>query len=126
MYVMCRCMIKFVLINIFCHYTLFYPLCFVNNAGGPFKIFVYRLVYDPGFKPYQCLLTGTWKRTARLACWPPRGSAGVTLDVNLMYALPKCKYGCPLWFWNPEETSPEVQNRGISGSTKRLVSSKFF
>ena len=23
----------------------------------------------------------------------------------------------PLWLWNPEETSPEVQNRGISGPT---------
>ena len=22
----------------------------------------------------------------------------------------------PLWLWNPEETSPEIQNRGVSGS----------
>ena len=25
----------------------------------------------------------------------------------------------PPWFWNPRQTSPEVQNRGISGPTKR-------
>ena len=25
----------------------------------------------------------------------------------------------PLWLWNPRETSPEVQNRGISGPSKR-------
>ena len=26
----------------------------------------------------------------------------------------------PPWLWNPGETSPEVQNRGISGPTKRI------
>ena len=30
----------------------------------------------------------------------------------------------PLWLWNPEETSPEVQNRGISGPTNGHVSDK--
>ena len=25
----------------------------------------------------------------------------------------------PLWLWTPEETSPEIQNRGISGPQKR-------
>ena len=30
----------------------------------------------------------------------------------------------PLWLWNPEETSPEVQNRGISGPTNGHVSNK--
>ena len=32
----------------------------------------------------------------------------------------------PLWLWNPEETSPEVQNRSISGSTNGHVSYKLF
>ena len=32
----------------------------------------------------------------------------------------------PLWLWNPEETSPEVQNRGISGPTNGHVSNKHF
>ena len=27
----------------------------------------------------------------------------------------------PLWLWNPEETSPEIQNRGISGPPKGHV-----
>ena len=31
-----------------------------------------------------------------------------------------------LWLWNPEETSPEVQNRGISGPTNGHVSNKKF
>ena len=33
----------------------------------------------------------------------------------------------PPWLWNPEQTSPEVQNRGISGLMKRTyVLQKFF
>ena len=32
----------------------------------------------------------------------------------------------PLWLWNPEETSPEVRNRGISGPTNGHVSNKIF
>ena len=36
-----------------------------------------------------------------------------------IYASANRKYGCPLWLWNPEEMSPEVQNMGISGPTQR-------
>ena len=49
--------------------------------------------------------------------------AGVTPEVNLRNPL--CtgeearKQGNPPWLWNPGQTSPEVQNRGISGPTKR-------
>ena len=32
----------------------------------------------------------------------------------------------PLWLWNPEEMSPEIQNRGTSGPQKGHVSSKTF
>ena len=32
----------------------------------------------------------------------------------------------PLWLWNPEEISPEVQNRGISGPTNGRVSNNIF
>ena len=32
----------------------------------------------------------------------------------------------PLWLWNPGQTSPEVQNRGISGPTKRTCALQFF
>ena len=38
---------------------------------------------DPGFKPYQCLLTGTWKRRAWWPAWPPKRSAGVAPEANL-------------------------------------------
>ena len=44
-------------------------------------------------------------------------SAGVSI---------KHKSGCPLWLWNPEETSPEVQNNSISGQTKDLSPPKIF
>ena len=30
----------------------------------------------------------------------------------------------PFWLWNPEETSPEIRNRGTSGPTKGHVSAK--
>ena len=30
-------------------------------------------VIGPSFKLHQCLLTGMWKRTAWLPCWPRRG-----------------------------------------------------
>ena len=40
----------------------------------------------------------------------------------IMYTSAKCKYSCPLWLWNQQEMSPEVQNRGISGPIMRLWS----
>ena len=44
-----------------------------------------------------------------------------------MYASTKREYGCPLWLWNPENTSQGVQNRGISGPTNRTyVLQNFF
>ena len=49
--------------------------------------------------------------------------ASVAPEVNLRNPL--CageearKWGNPPWLWNPGQTSPEVQNRGISGPTKR-------
>ena len=32
----------------------------------------------------------------------------------------------PLWLWNPEETSPEIQNRGTNGPKKGHVPAKNF
>ena len=48
-------------------------------------------------------------------------SAGVTPEVNLRehMTLHQVWIRLPLWLWNPEEMSPEVQNRGITGPTKR-------
>ena len=49
-------------------------------------------------------------------------SAHVTPEVNLRNSLHACESmqaRDPPWLWNPGETSPEVQNRGISGQTKR-------
>ena len=53
---------------------------------------------------------------ARLPCWPLY-SQDHTSEIA-------CK-GSP-WFWNPGQTSPEVQNRGISGPTKRTYVLKIF
>ena len=50
-------------------------------------------------------------------------SAGVTPEVNLRIPLhtgnKACKQGDSLWLLNSGQTSPEVQNRGISGLTKK-------
>ena len=35
------------------------------------------------------------------------------------YASAKHEWFGPLWLWNPDDTSLEVKNRGISGSTKK-------
>ena len=71
---------------------------------------------DPSFEPHQCLLAGTWKRIAQL---PNQEVQGVAPEVNLnehvtYKPLPSANM------------SPEVQNRGVSGPTKGLVSSNFF
>ena len=57
-------------------------------------------------------------------------SASVTPEVNLRNPFHTgkevCKYGDQLRLWNSGQTSPKVQNRGISGPTKKTMSSKFF
>ena len=64
------------------------------------------------------------------AMLPSIQSAGVTPEVNLRSLL--CtgeeahKRGNPHWLWNPEQTSPEVENRGITGPTKRTYVLQFF
>ena len=51
-------------------------------------------------------------------------SADVAPEVNLRITqVRKCARDPP-WLWNPRQTSPEVQNRGISGPRKRTMSSK--
>ena len=48
-------------------------------------------------------------------------SAGVAPKVNLKIThVRKCGRDPP-WLWNPGQTSPEVQNRGISGPAKRAL-----
>ena len=49
-------------------------------------------------------------------------SAGVAPEVNLRITQVRKDARDPPWIWNPGQTSPEVQNRGISGSTKRTSS----
>ena len=50
-------------------------------------------------------------------------SAGIAPKVNLRILLhagnEACKQGDPPWLWNLGQTSPEVQNRSISGPRKR-------
>ena len=53
-------------------------------------------------------------------------SVGVTLVVNLRILLhvryEACKPGDPPGLWNPGQTSPDIQNSVISGSTKGHMS----
>ena len=65
--------------------------------------------------------TGMWGSNW-LPCWPPKDRRCHSRDeFHRLYNV-----GCPLWLWNPEETSPEVENRGISGPTKRTYVLKYF
>ena len=47
-------------------------------------------------------------------CLPSRGQQCVAPEMDLS----------SLWLLNPEETSPEIQNRGTSGPTKGHLSAK--
>ena len=59
-----------------------------------------------------------WIKKACLPCWPLQ-SAGLAPEVNLGITKTR-KYARDIpWFWNPGQTSPGVQNRGISSPTKR-------
>ena len=58
-------------------------------------------------------------RKGSAAMLTPIQSAGVTPEVNLRITQVRKHTKDPPWFWNPGQTSPEVQNRGISGPTKR-------
>ena len=73
------------------------------------------------------LCTSMWIKKAWLPCWPSRSQQ--VLHQRLIWGI-HCKHAMEqasegsTWLWNPEQTSPVVQNRGISGPTKWLVSSK--
>ena len=47
-------------------------------------------------------------------------SAGVATEVNLRITQARKHARNPPWLWNPGQTSPEVQNRGISGPSKNF------
>ena len=53
-------------------------------------------------------------------------SAGVAPEVNLRITQARNHTRDPPWLWNPGQTSPEVQNRGISAPRKGLMPSNFF
>ena len=100
--------------------NIFHSFCKSHNSrhsrGGS--------TIDRGMEPHQYLLAGTWKRMARPAMLATKILTGVVPEVNdretcSTYTSAKCKYGCPLW--NSEEMSSEVQNRGVSGPTKKLM-----
>ena len=61
-----------------------------------------------------------------MTCMTSIQSAGVAPEVNLRITEARKYASDPPWLWNPEQMSPEVQNRGISGPTKGLLSSKNF
>ena len=79
---------------------------------------LYRVV---PFESIQNSLTFPWQNKFSLTCWPlysqqvshHRWIWGLTHGQESMQARN------PPWLWNPGQTSPEVQNRGISGPTKK-------
>ena len=62
-------------------------------------------------------------RNSSIAILVAKRSAGVAPEVNLRMSLCTGEEACKR---NPEETSPELQNRGISGLTKRTDVVQFF
>ena len=86
----------------------------------------------PGFESHQCL-AGMWKRwlSCHAGCQEvgrchTRGESQGMCNVTSTPPLSSNKAE-PTLALNPEETSPEVQNRGISGPTKRThVLQNFF
>ena len=69
---------------------------------------------DPSLEPRQCLFASLWMRMAWLACWLLHAGNEAFKQWDLS------------WLWNPEQTSPEVQNRRISGPTKRTDALQIF
>ena len=61
----------------------------------------------------------TWIKKAWLPCWPLYSQQ--VLHQRWIWGSPKWEsmQRDPPWLWNPGQTSPEVQNRGISGPRKR-------
>ena len=77
------------------------------------------------FDSHQCLRRYV-DEISSAAMLATKRSAGVASEVNLrehvMLLIRLHQVWIrqnPVWLWNLEETSPEVQNRGISGPTKR-------
>ena len=67
---------------------------------------------------------GKWPAAKRSACVAPEVDLR---ECTLHSPPPKNEIRQdPLWLWNPEEMSPEIQNRGTSGPQKRHVSAKKF
>ena len=65
------------------------------------------------------------KNCMKLKEFGPRGGARpkfyyVDPPLPLHTGDKACKQWNPTWLWNPEVKSPEVQNRGISGPSKRI------
>ena len=67
-----------------------------------------------GSLPYEPSILPLLKHT----CYSP--PCGPSIGRQLSHH----RLGYLLWLWNPEKTSPEVQNRGISGPIKGLMFSK--
>ena len=78
-----------------------------------------------------CMQVCGWNGLAAMLA--AKSSAGVTPEVNLRNPLhtgdEAFKRGNPPWLWNPGQTgqmSPEVQNRSISGPTRKTYVYNFF
>ena len=71
-------MTKFKFINIINIVAIFVLLKFADNKPSQYssvsRAFIYSMI-GPNFEPYQCLLTGIWKRSAQLPRGPTRGQS---------------------------------------------------
>ena len=80
---------------------------------------------NPGSLP----LPHACRKHNRLPCWPSRGQQVShqrwIWGIHCMQVTKHARRDPP-WLWNPEQMSPEVQKRGISGPTKRTCVLQIF
>ena len=113
-----------------------------NNGTCSQEINSYSCECDDGWMGTNC--EGMWKRTTchDFLCTQVHGwnslagmlaakrSAGVAPEVNLRNPLhagnEAGKQGNPPRLWNPGQTSPQLQKKGISGPTKRNLDPPIF
>ena len=83
-----------------------------------------------GMNSHQCLYAcaSMWIKKTWLLCWSSRHSRCCTRgksEESFAHRQQSTQATDPPWHWTPQQTSPEVQNRGISAQ-KDLCPLKFF
>ena len=85
--------------------------------GGKYLVQIFSSLQRGKLKVDQGIQGMMWIEKAWLPCWPLYSQQ--VSHQRWIWGSHKRESTHPSWLWNPGQTSPEVQNRGISGPTKR-------